>query len=89
MVSSSASLHIDQRHSRDKDSLSDRWFLRQAAKRVTSSLRDIPGVRVLSCSQMCGMNSNSMNHKTIESVIQQIRLVVLILHTMVKGTRER
>ena len=56
MVTSSASVHIDRRHSHDKDSLSGRWPLRQAAKRVTSSLRDVPGARTLPLSQMCSCN---------------------------------
>ena len=45
MITSSTFIHIDRWHSHDKDSLSGRWPLRQAAKRVTSSLRDIPGAR--------------------------------------------
>ena len=53
MVTSNASIHVDPRHSHDKDSLSRHWSLRQAAKRVPSSLRDIPGARVLPCSQTC------------------------------------
>ena len=52
----SASVHMDQRHSHDKDSLSGRWPLRQAAKRVTSSLRDVPGARALPRSQTCSFN---------------------------------
>ena len=54
MVTSSASIHIDRRHSHDKDSVSGRWPLRQAAK--TSSLRDVPGASVLPCSQTCSCN---------------------------------
>ena len=34
MVTSSTSIHVDGRHSHDKDLLSGRWSLRQAAKRV-------------------------------------------------------
>ena len=46
-------LHIDRRHSHDKDSLSGCWPLRQAPVRVTSSLWDIPGARALSSSHTC------------------------------------
>ena len=56
MVTSSASIHIDQRHSHDKDSLAGHWPLRQATKKVTSSLRDVPGVRALPHSQTCSCN---------------------------------
>ena len=49
-VTSSASIHIDRRHSHDKDSFSGHWPLRQAGKRVTSSLRDIPEARIPPCS---------------------------------------
>ena len=52
MVTSNASTHIDWRHSHGKDSLSGLWPLRQAAKRMTSNLRDVPEVRVLYRSQM-------------------------------------
>ena len=45
MVTSSAFIHIDRRHSHDKDSLSGSWPLRQAPVRVTSRLRDIPRAR--------------------------------------------
>ena len=54
MVTGSASIHIDRRHSPDKDSLSGLWPLRQVAK--TSSLRDVPGARVLPRSQTCSCN---------------------------------
>ena len=53
MVNSNASIHIDQKHNHDKDSLSGRWPLRQAGKRVTPSLRDVPGARAPPCSQTC------------------------------------
>ena len=53
MVTSSAFIHIDRQHSHDKASLSGRWPLRHAAKRVTSSLRDIPGARAQPHSQTC------------------------------------
>ena len=53
MVTSSAFIHIDRRHSHDKDSLSGRWPLRQATMRVTSSLRDVPGARALPSSHTC------------------------------------
>ena len=43
IVTSCASIHIDQRDRCDRDSLSGHWSLRQAAKRATSSLRDVPG----------------------------------------------
>ena len=33
MITSSASIHIDRRHSHDRDSFSGRWPLRQAGKR--------------------------------------------------------
>ena len=56
MVTSNASLHIDQRHSHDKDSLSGRWPLRQAGKRMASSLRDVPGASVPPSSQMSFCN---------------------------------
>ena len=56
MVTSNTSTHVDQRHSHDKDSLSGPWPLRQVAKRVTSSLRDVPGVRAPPHSQMCCCN---------------------------------
>ena len=46
VITSSASIHIDRRQSHDKDSLSGHWPLRQAAKRVTSSLRGVSGARV-------------------------------------------
>ena len=52
VVTSGASVHTDGRHSRDKDSLFELWPLSQAAKRVTSSLRDIPGARAPPHSQM-------------------------------------
>ena len=50
-VTSNASIYTDQRHSHDKDSLSGLWPLRQAAKRVTPSLRDVLEVRALPCFQ--------------------------------------
>ena len=53
LFTSSASVHIDWRHSHDKDSLSGGWPLRQAAKRMTSRLRDVPGARVPPRSQTC------------------------------------
>ena len=55
MVTSSASIHIDQRHSHDRLTLG-LSTLRQAAKRVTSSLRDVPGARVPPHSQTCSCN---------------------------------
>ena len=56
MVTSSASIRIDQRHSHDKDSLSGHWSLRQEATKVTSSLSDAPGVRAPPHSQTCSSN---------------------------------
>ena len=56
MVTSRASTHIGRRHSHEKDSLSGLWPLRQAAKRLTSSLRDVPGARALPHSQTCSCN---------------------------------
>ena len=56
MITSSASIHIDQKHSHDKDSLSGHWPLRQATKKVTSSLRDVTGVRAPPPSQTCSCN---------------------------------
>ena len=56
MVTNNASIHIVQRHSYDKDSLLGHWFLRQSAKRATSSLRDIPGARAPLPSQTCSQN---------------------------------
>ena len=56
MVTSSAFIHKDRRHSHDKVSLSGRWPLRQAAKRVTSGLRVVPGARALPRSQKCSCN---------------------------------
>ena len=54
--SSNASTHIDQRHRHDKDLLLGLWTLRQPAKRMTSSLRDVPGARAPPCSQTCSGN---------------------------------
>ena len=48
-VTSNASIYTDQRYSRDKDPLSGLWPLRQAAKRVPPSLRDVLEVRALPC----------------------------------------
>ena len=45
MVTSRAFIHIDRRHSCEKVSLLGHWPLRQAAKRVTSTLREVPGAR--------------------------------------------
>ena len=56
LLTSSASIHIDRRHSHDTDSLSGCWPLKQAAKRVTSSLRDVPRARAPPHSQMCSYN---------------------------------
>ena len=56
LLTSSASIHIDWRHSRDTESLSGCWPLKQAAKRVTSSLRDVPRARAPPHSQMCSYN---------------------------------
>ena len=56
MVTSRAFIHIYRRHSHDKESLSGRWPLRQAAKRVTSSLRGVPGARAASHFQTCSFN---------------------------------
>ena len=47
------------RHSPDKDSFLGRWPLKQSAKRVTSSLRDIPGARVPPCSIRAPSNFQS------------------------------
>ena len=49
-IFSSASIHIDQRHSHDKDSLSGHWPLRQATK------RDVAEARVPLPSQTCSCN---------------------------------
>ena len=56
MIRGNASTHIDQRHSHDKDLLLGLWTLRQPAKRMTSSLRDVPGTRAPPCSQTCRCN---------------------------------
>ena len=56
MVTSKASTHIDQRYSHDKDLLLGLWTLKQPAKRMTSSLRDVPGTRAPPCSQTCSCN---------------------------------
>ena len=56
MVTSDACIHTDQKHSHDKDSLLGCWPLKQAAKRWTSSLRDVPGARAPPHSQTCSCN---------------------------------
>ena len=56
MVTSNAATHIDQRHSNNKDLLLGPWALRQAAKRMASSLRDVPETRAPPQSQMCSCN---------------------------------
>ena len=56
MVTSRAFIHIDRRHSCEKVSLLGHWPLRQAAKRVTSTLREVPGARAPPRSQKCSCN---------------------------------
>ena len=56
MVTSSAFIHIDKRHSHDKNSLLGLWALRQAVKRMTFSLRDFPGARAPARSQTSSCN---------------------------------
>lgn len=45
MVANSASIHIDRRHSDDKTQIAGTY--KAGSERGTSSLRDVPGARVL------------------------------------------
>ena len=73
MVTSGATVHIDRRHSRDKDSLSGCYPLRQAAKRATSSLRDIPEARGPPSSRTCS---------SMKCVKRQLRCKFWLLATL-------
>ena len=72
MVTSSTSIHTIWRHNHDKDSLSGRWPLRQAAKRGTCSLSDIPRARAPPCSQMCSCNFRLLASVSLVQLLSRV-----------------
>ena len=77
MITNSAHIHIDQRYSYDKDSLSGHWLLRQAVKRVTYSLSNVLGARAPPNSLMCSC-LQSLTKKTIAWIASPLKLCDLV-----------